>query len=767
MTVGPLQGVRVVDATTGPARSTGQVLAGLGADVVRTARGEPGPDLAGHGGLLDWWFDSGTRRSTVDLDTPHGRDRLRGMVEVADLLVEAERPGSMTARGLGSDELRALNPALVHVSVTPFGSTGPRAGWRSSDLVAQALGGWMSVTGDPDHPVVLWGRQAWNLAGLYAAVEGLAGVLRARRSGVGAWVDLSMHQAVVSCTEHLLMYWWFAAALAPFGAPIAGRQRSLHWIRAFEVVPCRRGHCMVSPAAGGLVDLIAWLHERGFACDVPAEPRPDQMVSLIEPMMTALRAAALDHDASELFRTGQALHVPFGEAYSIAQVASCEQHEARGYFRPVEGASAVRLPGPLARFGGTPIGPPLPPPAGETAVDGVITEWSGRALRPASDRSDPGLPLAGVRVLDFTHVLAGPFATRILADLGADVIRLQTTERTAGTGDNEFPYNVLWARTKRSIQLEMHHPLALEVFRGMVERADVVIDNFSAGVLDRWGVGPEQVRLWNPGIVTMSMSGCGADGPWRTFVTYAPTVHALSGFTALTGPEGDPACGPGVAYNDHVSGVMGATLLLAALRHRDETGEGQHLDVSQLEIGTWLCGPAVVDHLVTGREEGSAGNRDPWTAHLVNDVFLCGDGEWLAVTIASDDDLAALAGLVGPLGDLSGAIRQWTAAVAAGDGAERLQDVGIAAGVVQNARHLVEADPQLAHRGWLVDLDSAMLGSQQTDRHPARWVVQGRELALPYAASPHLGQHNFDVYGELLGWEEVAVAEAMGEGLIS
>ena len=241
--MGPLQGVRVVDLTTNVARSAGQLLASLGADVVRLRRGDPGPDLGAHGPLLDWWFDAGTSRAEVDLDTKAGRSDLRRLVAHADLFIEAEAPGSLDARGLGVAALHAINPRLVQVSVTPFGHDGPRAHWQSSDLVAQAMGAWLSVTGGPDQPVALWGRQAWNVAGMWAAIEALAGLARVERTGVGAWVDLSMHQAVVTCSEHVMMFWWFADALAHYGAPSPARQRSLHWIRAYETVPCERGYC--------------------------------------------------------------------------------------------------------------------------------------------------------------------------------------------------------------------------------------------------------------------------------------------------------------------------------------------------------------------------------------------------------------------------------------------------------------------------------------------------------------------------------------------
>ncbi len=804
----------------------GKILAELGADVVRLLPGERGPDLDGpdEPGLLDLWHDARCRSAVLDLEDPDDAARFRAAVARCEVLLDARPPGAMARLGLGPDELSAINPRLVHVTLTPQGSDGPRAGWRSSDLVAQALGGYLSVTGDPDHPIALWGRQAATLGGFYAAMSALAGVHRLRVTGAGSWVDLSLHQAVVSCSEHLLMYWWFPEALAPLGAPIAPRQRSLHWVRAFEVVPCRRGACMVSPAAGGLLALIAWLKARGHAQSVPDEPDAEQLLTIIPPLMEALHAVALETDATELFEAGQSLHVPFGEAYSIAQVATCDQHIQRGYFRPVEidrgepgDDRDLRLPGPLARFERT----PAPPPTAPRLIDRTdLTElWSeptttadrgGRddnaADQETADRggsddaadrdpdtgtddeaadrdpdtgtddeaadrdpdtgTDDAGPLAGIRVLDFTHVLAGPFATRNLADLGADVIRVQTDERSAGTAANEFPYNVMWGRSKRSIQLHMKHPEARDVLRRLVERADVVIDNFSAGVMAGWGAGPEQLAEWNPSIVSVSMSGCGADGPWQSYVTYAPTIHALCGLTALTGPKGETDCGPGIAFNDHVSGLAGAACLLAALEHRNLTGRGQHIDLSQFEIGTYLVGPAVVDHLATGRLAESNGNVDPFAPHLVNDVFRCADGDWLAVTVvdAADRERAAAVGL-DPEGEPTATIRRWAADRDAVDAQDLLQGAGVAAGVVQNAQHLM-SDPQLAHRDWLVTMDSPMLGSQTTERHPARWYSGGRELTLAYRPTAYLGEHNFEVYEQVLDWDAERIATAIGDELI-
>ncbi|MGE0730514.1 MAG: CoA transferase [Acidimicrobiia bacterium] len=767
---GPLAGVRVVDAGDATLRWAGKLLADAGADVVRVRRGLPGPslgDVGGGHGVLAWWLDGGTRY----VDAPPHSDGFRALVARADILLESEPPGT-----LDGAQLRADNPSLVHVALTPFGQDGPRASWRSSDLVAAALGGVLSVNGLPDEPLPIWGRQTETVGGLYAASAALAGLCSVRAGGGGLSIDLSLQQAVMACTEHLFMFWWHPERLAPFGAPEAVRQGSLHWVRGYEVMNCARGACMVSPTAGGVFDLITYLQAEGFGTDLPAVPTPTEMLARVEQYMAALRQLAATKDATELFEKGQAMHVPFGEVLTVAQVVRNAQLTARGFFRPVPGADErLRIPGPMARFSRTPLRSPAPPPGAATEVQDVVQQWGSgpasmpddehRSVEPPSTQamaSVPGdrRPLAGLRVLDFTHVLAGPFATRLLGDLGADIVKIQTTERAQGGSANDFPYFPMWNRNKRSVTLDMTHPDALGVFRRLVEQADVVIDNFSAGVLEHWGCGPDVLASWNPGVVSISMTGCGGDGPWRSYVTYAPTVHALCGLTALTGPPGRIDVGTGIALNDHTSGLLGAFAVLSALEARQRTGLGQHIDLSQLETGAMLVAPALMEHLATGREVTAGGLADPFDPTLVNLVVQAADGEWLAATVSAGD------------GEHAAGERAQVEAMAAAHGAheamERLQAAGIAAGAVQGARELTGVDPQLAHRGAFLALDSPLWGTQHTDRYPG--VVRdasGVPIELTYTHAPYLGEHTFEVAAELLGMDAEAVAEAMGSGLFS
>lgn len=781
---GPLAGVRVVDLSDHGGRFATKLLAELGADVVRLRAGEPGPAMAEvEGGLADWWFDGGTTFVPLDPEVEADRDAILELLASADILLESEGPSRMETHGLERKRLVEINPRLVHITITPFGGDGPRANWQSSDLVMSALSGVLSVNGFPDEPVTMWGRQLDNTTGFYAVICALSGLVRARTTGKGLHADLSQQQAAISCTEHLMMFWFYPEQMAPFGAPHAQRQGSLHWIRAYEVVECARGYCMVSPSAGGVPKLLAWMGECGHAPVLP-EPTPAPDVETLAALMTALHGFAGSMDATDLFRGGQSRHVPFGEVYTIPEVASCPQHVDRGFFRTVDGANRLRIPGPLARFSDTPCPPAAAPPTGPAKADTVRSRWTASAAAPApapNDVARAALPLAGLRIVDFSHVLAGPFATRVLADLGAHVIKVQTELRAVGTAANDFAYAGMWNRSKDSITLNMGAPGATDVLRTLVEQSDVLIENFSAGVLDAWGAGWAELHEWNPRLIYLSMQGAGASGPWRDFVTFAPTVHALCGLTALTGPDGSLDCGTGVAINDHLSGLAGAVALLSAIEARSRTGEGQHIDLSQLEIGTYLVGPALLDWFANDREATSAGNRDAFSDPVPNEVVRGSDGVMLAVTARDDAEWGRMADTLGADASLrpvearraqreevAALLQAWCGARSAADAADALQALGVPAGVVQGAEELVCTDPQLAHRDWVVSMDSPIWGTQHTDRFPAvLHDVNGREIPLSYRHSPYLGEHNFDVYESLVGLDASEVAERMGTGLFS
>lgn len=785
-----LAGLRVLDASDESGRLAGKLLAELGADVVRVRCGAAGAPLPGaasaRGGVLDWWYDGGTRRVPLDLDDARDRAAFGDLALRCDVLVETERPGRLARLGLSHDVLVKRNPRLVQVSLSPFGATGPRAHWQASDLVAGALGGVMSVSGTPEMPLNGWGRQSFNIGGFYAAIAALVALRVARAERRAVHVDLSLQQCVVSCTEQVLMYWFFPQT---FPERLAKRQGALHWTRVYDVVPCATGHAMVTPAphAGRL---FKWMAEDGMLGTLAENP-PKTALELLarnEEIMTAIRAWAATKPATEIFAGGQQRRLPYGDVQSVREAASGPQLAARGFLRPVEVDDAhVLVPGPPFRLLDAPPAPASPPPAEDVALAALLEAWPPRtgdadAAGTAVATRGARKPLAGVRVVDFTWVLAGPKATRVLGDLGADVVKLQTEMRSQGTGHNDYPFFAMWNRSKRSATLDMKHPRALEIVRRLVEQADVVVENFAPGVLERWGLGYETLRSWNPRIVCLALSGCGQDGPWRDHVTFAPTIHALCGLTALTNPPGRRDVGHGISISDHVSGLAGALAVLAALEARERTGCGQMIDLSQLELGAYLVGPALLEVASGGREATAQGNRDGLDDLVPNEVYRCGDGRWLAVSARDEDDwhrlCAALGGDALPAAlralpvaarrrrraEIDAALGAWASGRDADAAMLFLQEHGVPAGAVQDARDLVEGDPQLAARGAFVTVPHASLGTQRLDRFPGS--ISGVELD-PYRASPAFGEHTFEVYGELLGMSEEDVALAIADGLFA
>ena len=397
-------------------------------------------------------------------------------------------------------------------------------------------------------------------------------------------------------------------------------------------------------------------------------------------------------------------------------------------------------------------------------------------------------PLEGIRILDFTHVLAGPFATRILGDLGADVIKVLSASRAVGANSPDHPYYLMWNRNKRAVALDMSRPEARQIARDLCLEADVVIDNFSIGVLDRWDLGYEEISQQNPKVIYAQMSGMGEGGPWSDFVTYAPTIHALSGLTYLTGVPGRQDLGIGFSYNDHLAGLHGCFAILAALHARRRKGRGQRIEVSQFEIGVNTAGPSLLDYFANGTRAEPTGNRHPYDEVAPHNVYRCApqevqaieDERWIAIACMTDDQWRKLRRIMGdpcwaedPQMDtaagryasvtLDAQISAWTADQDAWELMALCQSAGVPAGVVQDGIALAERDPQLRLHGFLQPL---------ADEHPLLGPTWADALPLHFSATPCkdyrrvrlVGEDNQSVLQDWLGMDaaEVTLGEEAG-----
>lgn len=415
--------------------------------------------------------------------------------------------------------------------------------------------------------------------------------------------------------------------------------------------------------------------------------------------------------------------------------------------------------------------------------------------------STTALPLAGIRVVDLTWIVAGPTCTRVLADFGAEVIRVENQQtidsirfgRPHPHGfdppDSSAFFNWL-DRNKKSITLNARHPEGFEALKKLIAVSDVVIENYSTYVMENWGLSYDDLKSIREDIVYVSLSGFGHSGPDRHYSTWGPTAQALSGLTAMSGMPGMPAAGWGYSYMDHTAGYSAAIATLSALRHRQVSGEGQHIDLSQVEAGLVLCGPAILDKTVNDRSYrrpgNPPGNRAAWPKVAPHNTYRCqGDpkpaSSWLMITCETHDQWVACAEALGhaewatqdrfatlparlrnqdELDALIGAITNHHDARAL---MEKLQAVGVPAGVVQDLPAVVHDDPQMQARGFTVENEHEVIGPHLTDGTPAHL---SRTPAQRRAGGPLLGQDNDDILGDLLGYSEEERMELLINGAL-
>lgn len=376
--------------------------------------------------------------------------------------------------------------------------------------------------------------------------------------------------------------------------------------------------------------------------------------------------------------------------------------------------------------------------------------------------------LAGIRILDFTWVLAGPFATRILADFGAEVIKVQSLKTAKSPESNLNGYFNTWNRNKRSITLDMSHPEARDLILRLARISDVVIENFAPRVMANWGLTYEELKKANQKIIMVSISAMGQSGPWKDYVAFGPALQALSGLTYLSSFNDKQPLGLGYAYGDHVIGLYGALAVLAALDNRFRTDQGQYIDLSGYEALCTLMGPAIMGASLH-KTPVPRGNHSDYIDVCPCGCYPCrGRDRWCVVSVSTEDEWQALCRVLERTDLLNDArfrtlsgrklneeqldelIRRWTVERTAEEAVTLLQEAGIPAGIVQNAEDLAQ-DLHLLARQFFVHLKHPVLGNTITDRSPIRFV--GDEI-VNWKAAPQLGEDNRYVFRELLGMTE-------------
>jgi crotonobetainyl-CoA:carnitine CoA-transferase CaiB-like acyl-CoA transferase len=395
------------------------------------------------------------------------------------------------------------------------------------------------------------------------------------------------------------------------------------------------------------------------------------------------------------------------------------------------------------------------------------------------------MPLDGVRILDFTWVVAGPVATRILGDHGAQVVKVER-KNPPPLGNRKLGLQCDLHRSKLSVALNMQHPRGVELARRLAAMSDIVMDNFSARVMRTWGMDYESLKAVKPDIICISMSGLGHTGPRSSYVSYGPTLQALTGYTQLMAEADGTPAGYGYSYADMCGGYSGALAALVALWHRRRTGKGQFVDLSQFEAVASVIGPALLDISVNGRtqsppgynsQEGPAaphgvyktraldGDDDRWVAISVRTgpewrrfVTAIGSPEW-----ASDTKFRTLYLRMQNSAELDANVSRWTAEHSAEDAMTILQRAGIAAGVVENGVDLCARDPQLKERGFWPEVSTKKGVTTHVTGIPFKLSGGSGEVRT---IAPEVGEDFDYVLGELLGLGKSERDELVAEGAV-
>ena len=796
MTLRPLLGLKVAEIGSSVSACFGaRLLCDLGAEVVKVEPPEgdalrrQGPLLASGKSALYAYLNAGKHGVAIDRRSAQGAAQLTEIARSRDVLIAAADRLDDLPAGL-RDAADLARPATI--MVTPFGLRGPRAGWAGSEFVAQHSGGYAyhqaCPVSDPETmpPTGCADREAALLVGLAVANAALAAIAESRAGGPKPLVDLA--------AEDVFAY-MLVDALADYhrGTQPPGRGRipgqgitiagGLVWL-----LPCADGTILVSPREDH--QWARWVELMG----TPAWTRDEGLCGTREARTGNARALqgkmaewSQSETARAVFARAQAARVACFPVSTAHDLIGNPQLAARRFFNVLRdaGGREVRLPGlPFAmrassgaslRRGVELQYPALGDSAPAAAGPCEQPRPAARGEAKSDRRAVPKLPLAGVRVVDFSWVMAGPMATKMLGAMGAEIIKIESSLRP------EFSFREAWFavinNNKKSCTLDITTPEAQAHIRDIVATSDVVVENFSARVLGKNNLAYEDLVKVKPDIIFVSASGLGRTGPERDLLAYGSLLQAYSGRVSLMGRMNPDLEAMGVmpAWTDPVTSLWETLAIQAALSHRRATGEGSHIDLSMLEATVALLPDAI---LRAGLDQpaGDRGSESELGASP-SGCFRCnGDGDWLALSIRSDaewaalgramqrpdlaerPDLASVAGRLAAKSDLDHEVGIWCLGRGAGEAEAHLQANGVPAARTRGIHDLV-ADAHARERGAFRRLED---GSWTTT---LPWMdADGWRGA--FTPTPKLGSHNDYVFGEILKVSRAKQDELKAKGVI-
>jgi benzylsuccinate CoA-transferase BbsF subunit len=783
-----LEGIRVVELGNGvSAPYCAKLFADYGADVVKIETPGSGdvsrswgpfpqdqPDLE-KSGLFNC-LNTNKKSVTLDVDDPGDREKIRSLISSADLVVENYAPEQMRQWSLDYETLNEQNPALVMISITAFGQTGPYADWKATDLNAFHISGASSrYCGRPDEAPLEHGTFAADYFGAVAAASwGLAAVYGRKNTGVGQHVDVSCAEAIAATFVGGQNIGGYAqdgkferrtGVGMPLGAPAT-------------IVPCKDGHVWMLALEPGQWNGIAkvmgdpeWMQTEMFQDMFSRAQNADLIYPLIEEWTMA-------HGKHEIMERCQAAGAPVSAVFTVAEAAEHPHLREREYIVELEHAALgrVRMLGAPFKLSKSPGGPKRSAPLLGADNEAVLGQLTTRSPDRDIKAHAGARPLEGIRVANFGWVWAGPVVGQTLNFLGAEVYKVESNVRVDMTrtlppfgggeaGPNRSLSNhACWAGNG-SVTIDFKTVEGLELARRLIMESDVVIENFGPGVMDKIGLGYEEMKKRKPELVMLSMQGAGAYGPLMNTRTYGLSLTSLTGLDSLTGYCDGPPLPVENAYSDPFTGIFGAFALVAALTYRDRTGQGQYIDFSQQEAVMQMVGPAHIDYALNGRVAGPLGNQHPLAAAAPHCVFPCaGEDRWISLAVrtqeewqglcsameepawAASPDYASPEARLRNIEALHEEVAGWTARFDDRELAERLQQHGVAAAPVLTVADLLH-DPHWQARKTFIEVDHP-LGYRETIY--GNYVKLSKQQA-EVRPGPSIGQDNEHVFQQIVG----------------
>lgn len=815
-----LDGVRVIDLTrnvAGPYAS--KLLADQGAEVIKLEPpgGDPsrafGPfpnDVphAERSGLF-LHLNRNKRSMVVDPSSQEGGERIRALAADAHIVLEDYPPGTAQTWGWNWQTLQAVNPAMVMTSITPFGQSGPYRDYRGSELTLQAIGGPLYANGHQRRePLKLAGHYAHYHAGIVAALATLMALRRAEATGQGDWIDIAVHECQAGCRDRQTVY----LTMAAYTGLSVGRLGAAVFRMGAGVRACLDGYVNIMGARNRLPRLLRLIGRE----DLLAHPHimeppgiiPDDLVETVEgAYATWLKQMPKRQAVAE----AQAAGLLAGAVYTVADVLQDPHFQVRKIWETVEhpATGPLQYPGRPFVLSQSPQRPSQRAPLLNEHADVVKASSRRRSRRSATvvQEGPLALPLADLRVAEITVVWAGPHVTQLLAEWGADVIRVEPVHKpqpyTRGMesvltraqaqalaaqgiptrlADND-PQMDPWnrnaafnshARHKRSMACDIMAPEGREALLRLLKHCDVLVENNVPETMDKAKISWETLHAINPRLIMLRMPAFALDGPYRNYRAFGLHVEAMVGHTHLRGyPGQSPEMLSESLASDGIAGVQGALAVMMALRHRERTGEGQLIEMPLTEGFLPTLGEFIMDYTMNGRDTPSQGNRHRW--HAPHNVYPCrGEDNWIAIDVDTAEAFAALCRVIDAehlsrdprfscdqarlhhVDALDKALAGLTRGHDKEDLFHALQAAGVCAAPVRRAVEVLH-DPQLNARGFYVSLPTA--DEQRLYRYPGLIFKMLRTPNVLRFGPARLGEHNREIYCDLLGYSPQQLAE--------